>query len=352
MIDSGGFGCIFRPQIRCENESERHDGVSKLQIKKYANKEFKMIKGIEKVLKHINNYKNYYLINIQKCKPKTLTVIDKKNMDCYPLRRQNITRKNVNKHLDELLLIQMEYGGPTLKSYIRKIDSYEGIVFLHKNLIDLLENGIIPMNKVGIIHSDLKLSNVLFDKHMKIIDWGFTYNMNEFSGIESKKIHFNLPFSIILFNKKNQVDHFFSKKKISEKNSFILSKILLNENLNDSHLEYVKELFENFTVNNINDLFILYNACIIDKFTNRNTKQFDLNKYFHSVYIHNCDIWSFIMFYIEAFDTIKSDLLKNALVVDFFERFYEKIILKYLLNIDYSYEKINTHDLLNDLNNI
>ena len=35
MIDSGGFGCIYKPALRCKNNNKRYDGISKLQIKKY-----------------------------------------------------------------------------------------------------------------------------------------------------------------------------------------------------------------------------------------------------------------------------------------------------------------------------
>ena len=35
-IDSGGFGCIFLPSLRCENSSQNKSFISKLMLNKYS----------------------------------------------------------------------------------------------------------------------------------------------------------------------------------------------------------------------------------------------------------------------------------------------------------------------------
>jgi len=63
------------------------------------------------------------------------------------------------------------------------------------------------MNKLGILHFDLKSANILIDdsSQLRIIDWGLSViskNNRIPSGSTSRPIQFNLPFSTVLFNKK------------------------------------------------------------------------------------------------------------------------------------------------------
>ena len=38
-IASGGFGCVFRPSIKCKNKKNKKNTVSKLMIKELADRE-------------------------------------------------------------------------------------------------------------------------------------------------------------------------------------------------------------------------------------------------------------------------------------------------------------------------
>ena len=57
VIASGGFGCIFKPALKCKDSKKRKDGVSKMSIKKYSSQEMTEIL-------HIKNKLNIYLIMI------------------------------------------------------------------------------------------------------------------------------------------------------------------------------------------------------------------------------------------------------------------------------------------------
>jgi hypothetical protein len=61
-LTSGGFGCIFKPALKCKNTKKRTDGVSKMSIEKYGKEEITEIQNIKDRLKSIKNYDKYYFI--------------------------------------------------------------------------------------------------------------------------------------------------------------------------------------------------------------------------------------------------------------------------------------------------
>ena len=66
IIASGGFGCIFKPALKCENNPKNSDNVnkiSKLMTTKHAKDEYKQIEIYNNLLKIIPNYENYFLVN-------------------------------------------------------------------------------------------------------------------------------------------------------------------------------------------------------------------------------------------------------------------------------------------------
>ena len=88
-LTSGGFGCFFKPALKCKN-TKLNSGfgsgtgsesslVTKLMTKKYALDEYKQIQRFKSILEHIPNYQNYFLVDgFSKCKPAELTVDDLK----------------------------------------------------------------------------------------------------------------------------------------------------------------------------------------------------------------------------------------------------------------------------------
>ena len=80
---------------------------------------------------------------------------------CKPLKKKRITYQNINKSLDKLMTINMPYGGINVKQFIRSYFISSNIIKLNNTLIDLLVNGIVPMNKLNVYHCDIKEANVL-----------------------------------------------------------------------------------------------------------------------------------------------------------------------------------------------
>ena len=90
VIGSGGFGCIFKPALKCTSKKRSHKDITKLMKNKHANIEFKNIKKYKTVLEHIPNYSDYFLVDgFSICKPDKLDDIDLKNFNkkCNALKK-------------------------------------------------------------------------------------------------------------------------------------------------------------------------------------------------------------------------------------------------------------------------
>jgi hypothetical protein len=93
VIASGGFGCIFKPSIKCESNSPSNDSISKLMLKKNAKHEYNEIQKYKKMLRNIPNYSDYFLVEgFSLCKPKELNKQDLIDFDkkCSALTKKKL----------------------------------------------------------------------------------------------------------------------------------------------------------------------------------------------------------------------------------------------------------------------
>ena len=244
VIDSGGFGCVFRPQIRCKKSRNNknkiygdnkydENGISKVMPKKYAISEYNELVKFISIIKTINNYTHYFIISqITLCRPsyfKPADLIDFDKVKCSSLKKKNITSKNINSKLKKLYMINMPYGGIDIDKFLKiHINDMRMVYNFNIKMIDLLDNAILQMNKKGLYHGDLKSSNILVSvednkkMYVRIIDWGLSgiYLPNDVlktlvteSGFENewkeipdifrnRPFQFNVPFSNMLFSRK------------------------------------------------------------------------------------------------------------------------------------------------------
>jgi len=211
VLASGGFGCVFSPQLKCKGKTLKKRGISKLMKKEYAINEYDEIQKYKKRLDNIPNYADYFLLyDIDICQPAKLTKADLSNFTkkCTALPKDNITKSNINGSLDQIMLLNMPNGGIPVNDFI-KTDG--NLPQLNRSLISLLTNGIVPMNNVNIYHCDIKETNVLVDNQgdiikTRLIDWGLSaeyipYKNNKFpSTWRNRPLQFNVPFSVIIFS--------------------------------------------------------------------------------------------------------------------------------------------------------
>ena len=390
VIASGGFGCIFKPALKCISSNSRKSGVSKMSIQRHGVQEMNEIVKIREKLKKIKNYNKYYLLDITMCKPDTLNVNDLKNFDekCYAITRYNINKKNVNNNLDKLTILNMPNAGIDLKDWIikDKFITKDKIIQLNKLIISLLKHGVIPMNKRNVIHNDLKDRNIMIDDNLnaRIIDWGLAsiVNNNKIPNeIMDRPLQFNTPFSsmiiseefirnynsflhhvkkgTILFNHINLRNYIINEylTKINRYygyyddnvivfnmlfSSNISAKTFLSDEKKEALLEYGYYLY--YLSNYITDILIKYTTSNYD---------FLVDKYFSECYLFNSDIFGLMTVYYNFFEI---DITMIQLPDEIKRKFLNRI--KSML-VDHIYSngdmRINVKKIINcitELNNI
>jgi hypothetical protein len=116
VINSGGFGCIFLPEIVCKNKQKRDNTrkISKMMLNRHASDEYNQIMKIKQVVNKIPNYGNYFVIkDINLCKIKKLSDDDLKHYQekCSALQKYQITKKNIRKSLNKISIVNIPYAG-------------------------------------------------------------------------------------------------------------------------------------------------------------------------------------------------------------------------------------------------
>jgi hypothetical protein len=332
VLASGGFGCVFFPSLKCKttNKSEKNL-ISKLMTNKHAIQEFKQINSLKKKLQKIPNYTDYFLIyDLIICYPKKLQSKDLLNYTkkCTALQKKDITKSNINSKLDEIMAINMPNGGIPIDDYILNNNSFEKLYYLHISLTQLLEKGIIPMNKMNIYHNDIKDSNILVDisnneLKTRLIDWGLSTKYIPFKNklipsiLKNRPFQFNVPFSNIIFSD-FFIENYTEFLEINNNNlnvdnlQLFLNKYISfwNKKRGFGHWEYINKIFYLLYQNNITpiqDYELITKETILNYITNiliKYTKiqkngyyNFNLNEYLDNIFIKNIDLWGFVNSY-------------------------------------------------------
>ncbi len=230
-MGSGGFGCVFRPALRCKNEntdsksksksksttaSPRSRGhISKLLTEDHAEQEFDNIQAVEERLRHIPHYKDYFLVyGSHLCSPATLSAGDLAGFDnkCTAMQRHNISSYNVNRRSSALRVLTMPDGGTSLEDLIpADADTFAHWLAYHVRLVDLWHQGVLPMNAANVFHGDIKAANMLVDgPKLRLIDWGLSVldvddDISSVDDVPSpwreRPFQYNVPHTVVLFTR-------------------------------------------------------------------------------------------------------------------------------------------------------
>lgn len=385
VFASGGFGCVFKPPLKCKNGNNNSNKISKLMKKKHAEDEYNQIQKYKNMLQVIPNYGNYFLLNdFTLCEPDKLTNDDLKNYGkkCKTLNKKNITKKNINKSLNKLLVINMPNGGIDVEKFVEDYFTAPNIIRLNNSLIDLLLNGIIPMNNLNVYHCDIKDGNVLVQITetgfiTRLIDWGLSVVWNETNkGIPRKQyrrpFQFNVPFSSVLFN--NEFMKLYNKFLKMNKSpdyfqirEFVLNYIFIwNDIRGSGHLSAINDIVKKLTIkdlpsinqNKVKDHIIEYDftyyyiveylSRILEKYTNNGT--INIMEYYKEVFLKNVDIWGFVMIYITLYEYLYDFYDKLNEYQMFFIRRIKYIIIHYLYETPIS--PIDVSSLVNELTSL
>ena len=392
VIGSGGFGCIFKPALKCKTQknnlkkiNKRDTGkITKLMTVKHATKEYNEIQKFNKILSTINNYKKYFLISdLTLCEPYPLSQEDLINYKkkCKALNKKDITEGNINNNLDEVLALNMPYGGKDLGTFLESNLSHKELIKLNNSLVDLLSYGILPMNNLHLYHCDIKDSNILVEKYAdsslytRIIDWGLSTEYNKEHKIPDilsrRPLQFNVPFSIILFNNEfiEHYSKFLKKYKTPDYSSirvFVINYLFLWINIRgEGHLKLMNEIMCKLFYNELPVLnknkrkkfieyeftyfyIIDYLAKILEKYTYN--EEFHLYEYFNEVFIKNIDIWGFVMIYLPIIEKIFEKYYSITLKKTELFKSLKFIIVHFLFECPV--DRIDTTSLINELTKI
>ena len=309
-LASGGYGCIFAPALKCANRKHGINNmqqVSKLMLTNYADLEYKEANNLKKILSAVPDNEKYFLLHdITMCKPSSIPAEDLDNFTskCTSLQnRYDINIDNINNSLDKLRIINMPNGGMTINEKASKSEMTE-LDDINKSLIRLLKNGIVPMNKLNVFHCDVKDTNILIDGdyNSELIDWGFAFakKSNRIPKMLKKRpFQFNLPLSVILLSDE------FNKKVVDLKDKKQAENIVTEYKEKQGHYEYINNMIcllrdekdivaceKRYTFPLVVDF--IYD--ILRRFSHNNV--FNAVEYYNSEFIHNVDLWGFIVTYL------------------------------------------------------
>jgi serine/threonine protein kinase len=322
VIGSGGFGCVFRPALKCKGKPRTTKKmISKMMTTKHAQYEYDEIIKYKSILKTIPNYQRHFLLgDITMCEPDKLTASDLKrfNRKCHALE-DDYSAETINSEMNKnLKILNIPDGGMDLKKYMTTI-GYAELPMVSDALLKLLVGGVLEMNKRHVLHADLKDSNILMGSSgATIIDWGLstTYTLKSIPDkLMNRSMFYNLPFSGILFNNIFLEMHeqiLYKEESTSPQTVRIFAESFVNEWFSyrgKGHYSIIKIIFGNLFIADIidtekiaMDYIVSYLTAIIIEFT-RNGKM-DLLLYFNSVYRHIIDVWGFLTTYLSIIELL------------------------------------------------
>jgi serine/threonine protein kinase len=414
-IYPGGFSCVFKPQLKCKsknkNKTKRNKyhrkmnsdktGISKLLFKQHAKLEMDNIQLFYNALKSIPKSHKYFLFTKSKlCLPAKISKRDLKGFDnmCSSFTSHEINESNINSNIDNLRLINMPNAGLSVNEWLlnTRLTSARIILF-NKIMSELIVNAIVPMNKKGVIHNDIKEDNILIsgsktNPRPTIIDWGISGISTSHDPIPeiimNRYISISNPFSSIIFTSDFMMSYSvflqthnnpLSPSFRQELSSFALSQYLKFKDI--GHYSYVEQFFitaytfkksfmnpnpnvdeEAYEAQIIEDTYHKYAAAYIadvlfhftefDQQAGTGTGRFQYAKYFTQVYIFNCDIWGTMCCYNVFFLIVKEPAMIQHInpvkYFNFLTRLLSIFTTEIMVNGD---KKVNVTKLVTSLNN-
>ena len=371
-IAAGGFGCVFRPPLKCSSKKSTHNSslkknnmVSKLMVQKYGEEEYYETARFLDILEKIPKYEHYFLLPQGLCSPSALKSKDLVNFDkkCNNLTRKNITSANVNEKLKELRVIQLYDGGIDLEKYIAKETmTNEKIVLINNQLIRLLKKAIIPMNRLGLYHFDLKASNIMINEKnkTKIIDFGLSQYIDDFDEIPEdltyRPCQYNLPATNILFNNEFIEEYINFLKKhpipsVGEIYTFVydLYYSTLESELGPGHFDFKQQVLRDYILEQPKmpkNIIFTYISENLHTYTQNGI--FDITNLFKH-FLHNADVYGLLMSYVDIIHQNGVTWLNNDLKKTM-QSEIRMLLKKYIINS--SYELIDKEACIQDIENI
>jgi serine/threonine protein kinase len=283
------------------------------------------------------------------------------------------------------MILNMPNGGIAVDDFLYNNESFIFMRKINNSLIELLKNGIIPMNNANVYHSDIKDSNILVDNHdgefvTRLIDWGLSTNYIPFKHAifpktwRNRPLQFNVPFSVIIFSdsfvelytkyikdggSQNATDlkifvvsyvTLWMKKRGAGHYKFIneIMLILFGHGITDVSQSSKPKIVETqITMNYITD----YIVDVLLHYTNfKEDGTVDLREYLDTVFIKIVDIWGYMCVYFPLVELLSNNysVLNNTEMKAF--NMLKYMFTEYLYNP--RHEPINMESFFKDLHDL
>lgn len=168
LVNQGSYGCVFRPELKCDGTIGDPHYVSKIQ------KDAESLKNeinLGKKIKQIKKYQYYYAPIEYECFVSIDKIQESEKDKCKILHEETQTHEFVSTKIRYISNLNIDNYLQSLpkKLYRKKWES----TFYY------LVNSIKKLNAQNIIHLDIKEKNIMYDKMMHnpiIIDFGISFD--------------------------------------------------------------------------------------------------------------------------------------------------------------------------------
>lgn len=335
-VFAGAQGCVFDPALKCKHRPrDIHDGnVSKLGYIKSAEFEMREYEQIRPFITQIKNYDKYFNIRASVCEPDALGPEDLAGFNdmCTLFTDTSIDASNVNANLDKLRAINMPNLGTDLKGWMKQspLDAHR-LRHLNGHISELLVRAVVPMNRLGVMHNDLKSENLMMDHagaNLRIIDWGLAGIATPEAPIPERyfmnnPVTFNRPFSTMIVS--DDLPPIPAPEEVAPFVARLYREYRELEPIGHTYYTYIFESIFGLTTEaasrTVNAAVERYNADILRHFTD-DRGEFRLHDYFSNVYRYNTDVWGTLSVFYNVFMLPRSHfILPDAVYHDMLRRY-------------------------------
>jgi serine/threonine protein kinase len=290
------------------------------------------------------------------CEPAPLQESDLQNAGiCHTFKGMEI-----NDNLAGLRALTMPDGGMDLLDYCNELTVDEqAFKSINTLLLDLVENGIVPMSTAGIIHGDIKFENLVIDPQRKtsirLIDWG-----NAKVSVPTMLRHTVTP---LVFNR--PPGSVFLHADINDRLATLseqLGEEATTESLANALRESVGEHRDSANIDII--IRFVYGSDVTDIRTDRTTMQnthlasilrkyyngsvFEQQRFITETYIHNCDLYGFVVMYALMIAAMTQFEFEN----DTFDRTARRLVKDFVLSATYASDRMDSQKLLDAMHTL
>lgn len=174
LLSQGGFGCVYYPGLKCDNENDSKKDANKKFVTKLQKKNFTSNNelNIGLTIKKNKYYEFFFLPVVSQCRV-NIRAYKKKHED--ELKECEVIKDEDAKYM--LMKIPYVKSKPVVESIFNKTKNKKHI------MISLIELYVASLKAIrilienNIVHFDLKSDNILYDtknNHTKIIDFGLS----------------------------------------------------------------------------------------------------------------------------------------------------------------------------------